>query len=155
PLFVVADPSRLWLNLRARQEDAPLIRPGHKVRFRTAGLDRPVEAEVVGVGVEADEKTRTVRVRAGLANPDGLLRAGAFGSGRVVLRDEPGAVVVPSDSVQWVGDSHLVFVQDRNFDAKDAPKVFHPRVVRPGAKDGNVTEIIAGVLPGEMVVTAG
>ena len=33
--------------------------------------------------------------------------------------------------------------------------MFHTRTVRPGAIDGNATEIIAGVLPGEWVVTRG
>src|SRR5262249_42753750 len=99
--------------------------------------------------------TRTVQVRADLPNPGGLLRANTFGSGRILLREEKQAVVVPSEAVQWEGDCHVVFVRDKNFEARGAPKVFHTRTVRPGARDGSVTEVIAGVLPGEMVVTRG
>jgi cobalt-zinc-cadmium efflux system membrane fusion protein len=162
-LFVVADTSRLWLTLQVRQEDAKLLRardpltgsPGQVVRFLPGGFDREITGEVAWVSTAADEKTRTVRVRADLANPDGRLRANTFGSGRILLREEPRAVVVPSAAVQWEGDCHVVFVQDRNFEDQDAPKVFHTRTVRPGARDGDLTEIIAGVLPGEMVVTQG
>jgi cobalt-zinc-cadmium efflux system membrane fusion protein len=48
-----------------------------------------------------------------------------------------------------------VFVRDKNFLHEGAPKVFHVRKVRPGARDDKYTEIIAGVLPGEVVATKG
>jgi membrane fusion protein, heavy metal efflux system len=44
-----------------------------------------------------------------------------------------------------------VFVRDKDFQKPDAPKVFHTRSVRVGAKDETNTEIVAGVLPGELV----
>jgi cobalt-zinc-cadmium efflux system membrane fusion protein len=162
-LFVVADTRQMSLTLQVRQEEARLLRardpvkgtPGQTVRFRPGGAEQEVVAELAWVSTEVDEKTRTVQARAALANPDGQLRANTFGSGRVILREEPKAVVVPSEAVQWVVDSHLVFVRDKHFDDPGAPKVFHPRTVRPGARDGKVTEIIAGVLPGEMVVVQG
>jgi cobalt-zinc-cadmium efflux system membrane fusion protein len=163
PLFVVADTRQMWLTLQVRQEeanrlrvgDAPTGTPGQTVQFRPGGAEQDVVGELTWISTEVDEKTRTVQARASLANPDGQLRANTFGSGRVVLREEPQAVLVPSEAVQWVVDSHLVFVRDRNFDGKNAPKVFHPRTVRPGATERNVTEIIAGVLPGEEVVVQG
>ena len=43
----------------------------------------------------------------------------------------------------------------RNYLAKDSYKVFHTRMVRPGVTNGDYTEIIAGLLPGEVVVTKG
>ena len=36
-----------------------------------------------------------------------------------------------------------------------APKVFHPRMVRVGARDGGNVEIIAGLLPNEVVAAKG
>jgi cobalt-zinc-cadmium efflux system membrane fusion protein len=162
-LFVVADPRQVWLTLQVRQEDAKRLRAhdastgtsGQTVRFLPTGADREVAGEVVWVSTAIDDKTRTVQVRANLPNPDGQLRAGAFGSGRIILREEPKAVVVPAEAVQWEGDCHVVFVRDKHYEKPGAYKVFHTRTVRPGATDGGVTEIIAGVLPGEVVVTKG
>ena len=162
-LFVVADTRRMWLLLHVPQEEAQRIRPrdplkgtpGQAVRFKPGGFDGEVGGEVVWVSTAADEKTRTVQVRADLDNADGRLRANTFGSGRVILREEKKAIVVPSEAVQWEGDCHVVFVRDKNFDVKGAPKVFHTRTVRPGARIGTETEIIAGVLEGEKVVTRG
>ena len=41
------------------------------------------------------------------------------------------------------------------FFRQDAPKVFHVRKVRIGAKDAVHTEILAGILPGEVVASKG
>src|SRR5207244_1614038 len=83
-----------------------------------------------------------VAVRADLDNSAGTLRANAFGSGRIVLREERQAIVVPSEAVHWEGDCHVVFVRDRHFFEPAAPKVFHVRTVRPGAKEGPYTEVL-------------
>lgn len=154
-LFVVADTSRLWITLRVRVEDAPRLRPGQPVRFAHAEGDG---GTVAWVSPTADEKTRTVAVRADLPNPDGGHRANTFGTARVILREERNAVLVPSAAVHWEGDCNVVFVRDRNFETPGAPLVFHVRTVRPGAEDvaagGPVTEVAAGVLPGEWVAVA-
>ena len=104
---------------------------------------------------QADPKTRTVKVRADLADPDGKQTANTFGSGRVILREEEKVVSVPTEAVHWDGCCSVVFVRDKDYLKADAPKVFHVRKVRVGAKGEKTTEIIAGVLPNELVVTKG
>ena len=160
-LFVVVDNRRMWLTLNVRTEDKKHLRvrdtatgkPGQTVRFRLDGDDQDITGELVWMSTAVDEKTRTIQIRADLLNPDGQLAANSFGHGTIVLRDEKEAVVVPNEAVHWEGDCHVVFVQDKNFLEKEAPKVFHVRTVRLGAKDAQNTEIIAGVLPGEVVAT--
>lgn len=157
PLFTVADTSRMWLTLKTRLEDANRIKPGARVRFQHVGHEGWDEGTVDWVSPAADEKTRTVAIRVLLPNPAGTHHANTFGSAQIVLRHEPKALVVPSDAVHWEGDCNVVFVRDKNFDKPDGLKVFHVRTVRPGAQDvaasGPVTEIAAGLLPGEYVAT--
>jgi len=50
---------------------------------------------------------------------------------------------------------HVVFVRDKAWFHAASSKLFHTRSVRPGAKTDDYTEIIAGVLPGEVVATLG
>ena len=73
----------------------------------------------------------------------------------MILREEKQAVVVPNGAVQWEGDCYVVFVRDKDFLKERAPKVFHTRTVRIGVKDDKNTEVIAGVLPGELVAVKG
>ncbi len=156
-LFTVADTRRMRLNLRVRLEDAGKLKSGQLVRFRHDGHSGGDTGTVAWVSPGADEKTRTVPVRVELPNLSRHHHANTFGTAQVILREEPKAVVVPSDAVHWEGDCNVVFVQDKDFTKPGSLKVFHVRAVRPGATEatpaGQVTEIIAGLLPGEMVAT--
>lgn len=158
PLFTVADTSRMRLVLRVGLEDAGKVRSGQTVRFQHADHADGDAGAVAWVSPAADEKTRAVPVRVDLPNNSGKHHANTFGTARILLRTEPKALVVPTVALHWEGDCHVVFVRDRDSDKAGSPKVFHVRKVRPGASEatpaGHVTEIIAGLLPGEMVATA-
>lgn len=153
-LFTVADARRVWVTLDLRLEDAKFVALGQEVRFRPDG-GAETSGKITWVSTEADPKTRTVKLRATAENAAGRLRANTFGAGRVILREEKDAVVVPTEAVQWEGCCHVVFVRNKDYLKDGSPKVFHVRTVRVGARDGKNTEIIAGVVPGELVVTKG
>ena len=65
------------------------------------------------------------------------------------------AIVVPIGAVQSTSDAQFVFVRDRNYLKEGSPKVFHTRQVRLGARDEEFVELLAGVLPGEVVAVKG
>jgi cobalt-zinc-cadmium efflux system membrane fusion protein len=161
PLFVVSDTSHMWLMMNVRQEDVRYLRirdwkastPGQKVKFRADGSDDEIVGELVWKRTEVDEKTRTVQFRAELPNPDGKLLAHSYGTGQIVLREEKDAIVVPNEAIHWDNNCHVVFVRDKGFLDPNGFKVFHARSVRPGVTNGRYTEIIAGVLPGEIIAT--
>jgi cobalt-zinc-cadmium efflux system membrane fusion protein len=154
-LFVLANPERMWLTLHVAPDEAPWLKVGQPVQFRPDGTTDEFSGKLTGIGKAADEKTRRVPVRAELANKKGHLRAFTFGLGKVVLREEPKGVLVPSAAVQSDGRCRFVFVRDKDFLKPDGPKVFHARAVRVGTQDGPNTEIIVGVLPGEVVAVKG
>lgn len=154
-LLVIADPRQMWLTLSVRQEDTKKLALGQPIHFRTDSTAEQVQGAVAWISTRVEEKTRTVKVRANLANLEGRLRASTFGMGQIVLREEQNAITVPSEAVHWEGDCFVVFVRDKNFLDQDAPKIFHVRKIRIGTRDAQNTEIIAGVLPGELVATKG
>ena len=154
-LFEVVDSRKLWLTIDVRGEDARWLRMGQEVRFRPDGTQGELSAKINWISTKLDPKTRTIKGRADVPNSNGDLKGNTFGSGRVILREEADVVSVPNDAVQWEGCCHVVFVRDKNYLKEGSPKVFHVRKVRIGAKDDKWTEIPAGVLPGEIVVTKG
>jgi cobalt-zinc-cadmium efflux system membrane fusion protein len=154
-LFTVADPRSLWLLLNVRQEDAKHVRPELPVAFRTDDGSQEATGRVSWISPAVDERNRTLKARVPLSNPDGTLRDRTFGTGRIILREEPNAIVVPREAVQSTNDAQFVFVRDRNYFQDDSPKVFHVRQIRTGARDDRYVELLAGVLPGEVVVTKG
>lgn len=153
-IFVVADVSRMWLTLNVRHDQAEHVRIGQRVLFQPSHrAAAEIQGAVAWISTEVDDETRTVEVRVDLPNDDGSLRANTFGAGRIVLREEPQAIVVPSEAVHWDGCCQVVFVRDKNFLQPNAPKFFHVRKVRTGAQQGDVTEVIAGLLPGEVIAS--
>lgn len=155
-LFQVADVSRMWLTLNIPLESINHVAVGQTVHFRPDGTGQVLSGILHWISTAADKQTRMVKVRAELDNASGQLRDETFGTGQIILREEPQAIVVPSSSVHWEGCCHIVFVRDKNyFASSDSLKVFHVRSVRLGAKQDGFTEIIAGLLPGEVVATIG
>ena len=164
-LFQMVDTRVVWLDLRVAAEDASLVELGQSVVFmpdghggqRTVAQRQDVQRRglVSWISTDVDAQTRTVRVRAELDNRDQSLRNESFGHGQIVLRDEPDAIVVPESAVQWDGHGHAVFVRDSRFFEEGRPKFFVARSVRPGVRQNGFVEIIAGVLPGEVVASDG
>ncbi len=154
-MFTVADPTRMWLNLHARQEEARHVTRGLPVSFRTDDGAEEISGTLDWISPAVDQRTRTLQMRVKLVNSDGRLRDKTFGTGRIVLRQEQHAVVVPIAALQTTQDAQFVFVRDRDYLQAGAVKAFHVRQVRPGARNEQFVEILAGVLPGEVIATKG
>jgi multidrug efflux pump subunit AcrA (membrane-fusion protein) len=128
---------------------------GQSAKFVPDGQGREHRGNIFWISSDVDPSTRTVRVRAELDNADHSLRNESFGRGQIILRDEADAIVVPTEAVQWDGTGQITFVRDAKFFEDDRPKFFVTRSVRTGVTQDGFVEIIAGVLPGEVVATGG
>ena len=148
-LFEVADTRRMWVTMDVPLSEAHLIALGQQVAFRPDDArDQIVDGKVSWISTAVDEMTRTLKVRADVENEEGSLRAHTFGRAQVVVRKSPNAIAVPSEAVQWEGCCYVVFVHMGN-------EIFETRKVRLGARDATHTEILVGVLPGEVIATEG
>ncbi len=154
-IFTIADASRMWLQLNLRLEEAQRVQIGQKIIFRPDGSDDDSIGTVTWISTDVDTGTRTVQIRGELDNSGGQLRNETFGAGEIVLREEFQAIVVPDNAIHWEGCCHVAFVRDKDYLKEGSFKVFHTRSVRPGAKMNGYTEVIAGLLPGEIVVAKG
>jgi cobalt-zinc-cadmium efflux system membrane fusion protein len=106
------------------------------------------EGKLTWISSQVDDRTRTVRVRADLPNPDGLLRAKMFGRARIVLHDNEEVVTVPAGAVQTDGCCQLVFVQE-------SETVFQPRKIVLGADANGIVEVLEGLQENELVASTG
>lgn len=148
-LFEIADIRKVWVTMDVPQFEAHRIALGLEIIFRPDDArDEVVRGRVTWISTAVDEMTRTVKVRAEVPNPDAALRAHSFGRAQIVVRTSEHAIAVPNEAVQWEGCCYVVFV-------RLADEIFQTRKVRLGAKDAAYTEIVAGLLPGEIVTTEG
>lgn len=150
-ILQIADPSRLWVDLQVREEDALAVRAGLPVRASFDALPGAVfEGTTIGVAQEIDARTRFLLVRASIENSAGLLKANLFGRAVIDLgAGADGAVAaVPREAIQYVEDVPVLFVYMDD-------DLYEIRPARTGAQRDGRVEILQGVVPGERVVTDG
>lgn len=148
PLFAVADTRRMWLTIDVPQAQIGRVAIGQSVRFQPERSDGTAQGRISWMSTAVDDQTRTVKVRADLENAEYRLLASTFGRARITVRESPTAIAVPNEAIQWEGCCHVVFVRLTD-------DIFQTRKIRPGTKDPHYTEVLAGLLPGEVVATAG
>lgn len=149
-IFAVADVSRMWLWINVYQDDVAQLSIGQKVVYKSIGNDREERGTLNWIGAEVDSKTRTLRARASLDNPDGRLRANQFGIARIIVSETHQSVQIPKEAVQSNEGMNVVFLP------QDEEGVYRTQrvVTRPtDAKDR--VEVVWGLKPGDRVVTTG
>ncbi len=114
-LFKIADLSNVWVFLDAYERDLPWIRYGQKVVFRTEAYPgEKFEGNVVFINPTVDSKTRTIKVRVNLPNPDRKLKPGMFVRG-VIFSEiaESGKAITPDLAGKWVGPMHPEIIREQ------------------------------------------
>lgn len=153
PLVTLADLSSVWVFLQAYEKDLGLLTTGLSVTIRADAYPQETFAGRIDfLGGVVDEATRTIRVRATVRNPTERLRPGMFVRGQVDIpkpqSEAHPTLVVPQSALQTLDGHQTVFVQL-------SPGVFGRRTVELGHTFEGVTEILAGVKPGDVIVTEG
>lgn len=145
-LFVLTDPSRLWLQIDVREGDLALIESGRKIEFAAhAYPDRWFPAEVTAVGDAINPITHTLKARARVDNSARLLKVEMLGKIRV--SHSPGdGVVTPAAAVFIQEGGHWVYVAPR-------PGEFQPRKVDIVYLGTQRVLVRNGLAPGEQVLT--
>lgn len=145
-LFVVTDPSSLWLQIDARESEVGTVRPGATFELAIAALaGQKFEGRVINASDFIDPQTRTIKIRALVANPQRLLKAEMLATARFERLFDSG-VVVPASAVLLHGAGHSVFVQTR-------PGEFEPRAVELAYLGPKEVVVSSGLQAGEQVVS--
>jgi membrane fusion protein (multidrug efflux system) len=108
---------------------------------------RTFRGEVQAVDPRLDEATRTIKVRARLANPDLALKPGMFARVSLDLGHGRDALFVPEQAVQAKGSTSMVF---RVIDGR---AVLTP--VKSGERRPGFVEITEGIKDGDWIVIDG
>jgi membrane fusion protein (multidrug efflux system) len=141
------DTSVIKLDFTVPETYLFVLRRGLPVKAAAAGLpDRTFEGVVTNMESRIDPVTRSVIVRAELANPDGLLRQGMFMT--VALQGEvTPTLLVPEEAlVPERGHAYVFVVRDN---------VVERREVHTGKRRPGFVEIVKGVAENERVVVDG
>jgi Cu(I)/Ag(I) efflux system membrane fusion protein len=147
-IYMIADLSRVWVLVDVYENELPWVKAGDTAEMRLPAVPgRVFTGKVSYIYPYLEGKTRTNKVRIEFANSERLLKPEMYANVRIKADARGNAVIVPAEAIVRSGKHNLVFVQR-------APGKFEPRQVRLGvASDGRV-QILAGLAPGERVVTS-
>lgn len=167
-LFHLADLTHLWLLADVYEDQMSLVALHQTVEMSVRAFPgQTFEGKVSFVDPMVQPETRTIRVRIDVPNSDGRLKPGMYARARL-LSELPEMVAVPENAVLWSGQRAIVIV-------KQGEGAFQPREVRVGHRwmysndqaapareklafgsgRERYHEVLAGLNPGEEVVTAG
>lgn len=113
-LYTIADLSHVWLQLKAYESDLTWIRYGQPITFEAEAYPgETFTGQVAFINQLVDERTRTIDVRANVANPDMRLKPGMFVRARLHSRLAVGGKVMdPALAGKFMCPMHPEIVRD-------------------------------------------
>ena len=147
-LFVIANLSTMWVVADVYEPDVPKVRLGQALRVTLpcCPQDRYV-GKVVHIGASVDKDSRTVKVRAVVPNPGGILKGEMF----IKVAIDTGswqALTLPQSAIQRADGSTFVLLENEKGE-------YERRSVKTGPDFDGLTEILDGVSGQDRVVSTG
>jgi cobalt-zinc-cadmium efflux system membrane fusion protein len=148
PLFVVTDPTRLWVWLDVTEMHLPLVHKGMELTIRSKAFPgQAFHGRLDLIGDSLDPTTRSIRARGSVENPDRLLKAELYVT--VEIPDAvPMSLQVPSKAVFLRENQYYVFLED-------GPGRYVRHAVKVGSEREGKVAILDGLKSGQRVVTEG
>lgn len=153
-VMLLADLSSVWVWLDIYEQDLGAVlarfKAGEAAVVVTSrafpGSDFAGRIDLIGSVM--DEKTRTVKVRAVLDNPDEMLKPGMFCHARIALSDGEETLAVPKEA--------LLTDEGQSFVFRHAREQYYVRQpVKAGRRFTNSIEILNGLAAGDRIVGRG
>jgi len=113
-LYTIADLSHVWVILEAYESDLAWLRYGQEVEFHTEAFPNEVfHGRIAFIGPILNAKTRTVKVRVNVANPDGRLKPEMFVRAFVRSKVATGGKVMDEALAgKWISPMHPEIIKD-------------------------------------------
>ena len=147
PVNLLLPGKSVWVYAQVYEYEVELVQPGQElVVTAPSAPGRVYSARVTSVDPILDPQTRTARIRALVSTPDASLRPEAFVNARIHV-PLGRRLAVPKDAVMDTGEHQIVFVVRGEGE-------FEPRAVTLGREAEDAYEVLAGLQPGEEVVTS-
>jgi membrane fusion protein, copper/silver efflux system len=148
----LGDLSSVWLIVDVFERDMGRITPDMRAEARIEHLPgRVFSGEIDYIFPELDPETRTLKLRLRFDNTEELLRPNMFANVVLIPGQARAALTVPSEAVIRTGRAERVIL-------RGPEGTFRPRLVTTGLRggfgEGQRTEIVQGLEPGEEVVAS-
>jgi membrane fusion protein (multidrug efflux system) len=147
----------IYVDFSVPQKELSRLEPGLEVQVAVdAAPEETFIGKITALNPDVDLATRSVRVRAKVANPDEVLRAGMFAKATVIMPEKKTVLPVIATAIAYATFGNSVFVIDeQTSESGETERVLRQQFVRLGQARGDFIDVIEGLKPGESVVTSG
>ncbi|SDU42768.1 efflux RND transporter periplasmic adaptor subunit [Desulfobacula phenolica] len=151
PVFTIVKTDRIYARVSVPESEIGKVALGQKAFVVIKALDeRVVEGKVTLIGVMAEPRTRSYKVKIELLNPDYVLRAGMIARAQIITDKTITMLTVPGKVIVRDADNlTYVFLVDQ-----EKKTAFRQRVF-PGSVFRNEIEIKEGLNAEDVVIVAG
>lgn len=147
PLFVISDPTTLWLYLDVTETDAVAMRKDQEVQIYVRAIpDKVFHGRLQVIGEGLDPTTRTIKARCVVDNPEKTLRAEMYVTADVTANAS--GIDVSTKAIFSKDEQRFVFIES-------APGQFQRREIKLGVESNGRSVILNGLAAGEKVVVEG
>lgn len=147
-ILTILDPQILVVDAEIYEKDIAKIRIGQQIEVSVPAYPTDkFEGKVSYISDVLNEDTRTITVRAEVENTGYKLKPGMFADVTIYLNHQIQALVLPREAILDEQNEHIVFLEREG--------KYIPTLVVLGAREGNLVEIVRGVLEGDIIVTKG
>ncbi|MBK9249406.1 MAG: efflux RND transporter periplasmic adaptor subunit [Ignavibacteria bacterium] len=143
----IIQPDPMKLECSIPEKYASFMKKGNTLTFLTRGSTKRYNATIYAVDPRIDFSTRTIAVRADVANSKGALTSGSFVEIELPIGDSHLGLMVPTEAIIPDIKGQKVFIV-KNGKAE-------PRPIVTGVRTENELEIIQGISAGDTVITTG
>jgi membrane fusion protein, multidrug efflux system len=138
------DALKIQFNIPERY--GSMLSAGMPISFTVDGSGKSFTANVIASEISIDENTRSLAIRAKVAQRDPVLIPGGFAKVRIVFGKKEEALMVPSNSIIPVGRKKQLYVYESG-------KAM-VREVTTGVRDSTNIQVLTGIKTGDTVITS-
>ena len=149
--FQIGNVSKVWMLANVREENASHVHLGDPVEVTTLAFPGRVFAgKITRISPAIDPVLHRLPVWAAVENPEGLLKPEMFASFRIISGPSAGpSPAVPDQAIVYEGDNAHVWL------ANPVEKTLALRQITVGREIDGTVQVLAGLKPGDAVVTSG
>lgn len=142
----------IYVDFTLPERELARVTTGQAVEVRVQAYpEQTFSGQILALDPGVEVGSRSFRLRARLANPDGRLRPGMFADVRILLPQVDEVVTVPDTAISYAPYGDSVFL----IEPVDGTLQVTRRQIETGARREGRVAVLAGLAVGDRVVSAG
>jgi membrane fusion protein (multidrug efflux system) len=158
PIVSLQSLSPIFADFSLPQQELARLKTGMRVHLSIDAFpNKTFDGELTAINPDLDAATRSVGLRAGFQNEEGLLRPGMYARVEVLLPEESNVLVIPITAVLSAPYGESVYVIETNAPAGASTPglTVRQQIIRTGLARGDFITVESGLKAGDRVASSG